>query len=237
MEPSRLTVVILCGGKGMRAYPHTAEIPKVLMEVRDRPILRHVMDVFAAQGVRRFVLAAGFKAELVESFAGSAPAEWKVTVSDSGEDAATGERLWACRSAVGDPFLATYGDGLGNVDVGRLLAFHSDHRGAATLTAVPLRSQYGTVEADSTGQVTRFLEKPVLEGQWINGGFFAFSRSVFDHWSGADLEQEVLPGLAGAGLLYSYRHTGFWRSMDTYKDALELSELAARDPVPWLPPN
>jgi glucose-1-phosphate cytidylyltransferase len=229
----RMTVVILCGGKGTRAYPHTADTPKPLIEVEDRPILGHVMDIYASQGCRHFVLAVGYKAEMIEAFAEETPSEWDVVVSNAGEEAGTAERILACRHLVNDPFFATYGDGVGDVDLEALAAFHGGHAGCATLTTVPLRSQYGTVDSAPDGRVERFREKPVLDGHWINGGFFVFDRSVFDLWRGRDLEGETLPHLAGMGQLYCFRHQGFWRSLDTYKDALELTALALGEPPPW----
>jgi glucose-1-phosphate cytidylyltransferase len=229
-----MRTVILCGGKGTRAYPHTAEVPKPLLEVDGRPVLRHLMDIYAAQGFRDFVLAAGFKQEMVRAFAEGLPADWQVTVVDTGESSGTGSRLAQCRSLAGETFFATYADGLGDVDLAALLAFHTAHPGTATVTTAPLRSQYGTVESEPSGRVERFAEKPVLAGKWINAGFFVFDQAVFDRWDGDDLEAEVLPGLCETGQLYAFRHEGFWRSMDTYKDALELTELCAGGRAPWL---
>lgn len=228
-------MVVLCGGKGTRAYPHTAEIPKPLLEVCGRPILRHVMDIYAAHGCRRFRLAAGFRAEMIEDFAGSLPRGWEVQVVDSGESAGTADRILSCRESLTGTFFATYGDGVGDVDIPSLLAFHLGRGARATLTSVPLRSQYGTVDATADGRVERFREKPVLDGHWVSGGFFVFDRSVFDVWEGDDLERDVLPALSARGELYSYCHSGFWRSLDTYKDALELDALAGQPRLPWLP--
>jgi glucose-1-phosphate cytidylyltransferase len=228
--------VILCGGKGTRAYPHTVELPKPLLEVAGRPVLRHVMELYASQGHTRFVLAAGYRVELVEEFAASVPAAWDVDVVDTGLDTNTGERLLRCRDRVGDPFFATYADGLANVDLAALEAFHCGHDGVATLTTVPLPSPYGTIEFDRQGRVNRFSEKPRLVDHAINGGFFMFDQSVFEHWEGADLEREILPRLGAAGQLFARRHEGFWKSMDTYKDALELSALASGGSAPWLSP-
>jgi glucose-1-phosphate cytidylyltransferase len=134
---------------------------------------------------------------------------------------------------VGETFFATYADGLGDVDLTALLSFHHAHPGAATLTTVPLPSQYGTIEQGEDGKVLRFREKPVLPDHWINGGFFVFDRRAFENWQGNDLEREVLPALGAAGELYAYRHRGFWKSMDTYKDALDLTALAAEGRKPW----
>ena len=228
-----LVTVILCGGRGTRAYPHTLEVPKPLLEVAGRPVLEHVMHIYAAQGFRSFVLSAGFKSEMIREFATGMPSDWDIQVVDTGEDTNTGGRVIGARDLVGETFFATYSDGLGDVDLASLLAFHRSHSGAATLTTVPLPSQYGTIERSPEGRVERFREKPVLDDHWINGGFFVFDRRAFDVWKGEDLEREVLPALGAAGELYAYRHSGFWKSMDTYKDALDLSELAKEGRGPW----
>jgi len=224
--------LILCGGKGTRAYPHTVEVPKPLLEVAGRPVLRHVMELYADQGFTEFVLAAGFKCELIREFAATLP-DWDVDVVDTGEDTNTGGRVFRCRDRLSDPFFATYADGLADIDLGQLLQFHRGHAGAATLTTVPLPSQYGTIEFDRGGQVHRFVEKPLLADRWINGGFFVFDQQAFDHWAGEDLERDVLPALGMAGALYAYEHSGFWKSMDTYKDALDLTRLAGDAGPPW----
>ena len=129
--------------------------------------------------------------------------------------------------------MATYGDGLCDVPIDKLIEFHNAHAGMATLTSVPLQSQYGTVEFDATGRVTGFREKPRLREHWINAGFFVMNKSVFGHWQGDNLERQVFPRLLENGLLYTYRHDGFFKSMDTYKDQQELEEmLATSDLIP-----
>lgn len=228
-----LKTVILCGGKGTRAYPHTTEVPKPLLEVAGRPILQHVMEIYARQGFTSFVLSAGFKAEMIRTFAGAMPSDWEIEVVDTGEETNTGARVIGVRDRVGPTFFATYSDGLGDVDLAALLAFHKGHPGAATLTTVPLPSQYGTIDQAADGKVEHFREKPVLRDHWINGGFFVFDERAFDLWQGDDLEREVLPSLGEAGELYAYRHDGFWKSMDTYKDAVDLTALASEGKVPW----
>jgi glucose-1-phosphate cytidylyltransferase len=225
--------VILCGGKGTRAYPHTLEVPKPLLEVSERPVLHHVMALYADQGYTRFVLAAGFKYELVSQFARTLPPSWEVEVVDTGENTNTGERIRLCRDLVEQTFFATYADGLADIDLERLAEFHGSHPGNATLTTVPLPSQYGTLDCDGDGRVRNFQEKPVLDDHWINAGFFVFDRAVFSHWEGEDLERDVLPTLGRRGDLYAYRHRGFWKSMDTYKDALELTKLCGGGHPPW----
>jgi glucose-1-phosphate cytidylyltransferase len=228
-----MQTLILCGGKGTRAYPHSLEMPKPLMTVGDEPILLHLMKIYARQGFTDFVLAGGYRADLLTTFAHDLPAQWTVSVIDTGEDTGTAGRIIACADTLGSTFLATYGDGLGSIDLTSLLAFHRSHGGAVTVTAVPLPSPYGTLEWDETGRVECFIEKPRLSDHWINAGFFVIDDRAFTHWDGDDLEREVLPALAAAGELYVYQHTGFWRSMDTYKDALELSALCAEGDGPW----
>lgn len=227
--------VILCGGKGTRAYPVTLDLPKPLLPVGDRPILRHVMDIYAGQGFTDFVLAAGHLAELIHDFAETVPPEWRVEVLDTGAETDTGDRIRRCLDVLGDTFFATYGDGLGNVDLHALTKAHEAHGGSGTLTTVPLPSQYGTVDIDDTGRVRRFLEKPVLSDHWINAGFFVFDRPAFDVDPGPNLERDVLPALARVGTLGVHRHSGFWRSMDTHKESVELGTLAAAGTPPWMP--
>jgi glucose-1-phosphate cytidylyltransferase len=229
-----LRTVILCGGKGTRAYPLTVDLPKPLLPVGERPILRHVMEIYAVQGFTAFVLAAGHLADVVREFAGTLPSAWTVEVVDTGEETDTGDRLRRCADHVGETFFATYGDGLGDVDVHALLDAHRARGTKATLTTVPLPSQYGTVDVDEDGLVRRFLEKPVLRDHWINAGFFVLERDALNLAPGANLERDVLPGLAAAGELGVYRHSGFWRSMDTHKDMVELAALATGTP-PWMP--
>lgn len=232
-EEVALKTLILCGGKGTRAYPQTLDLPKPLLEVAGRPVLLHLMEIFADQGVTEFVLAAGHRMDLVQRFVAELPHGWSVDVVDTGEDTNTGGRVEQCRDRMGATFYLTYADGLGDVDLAALAAFHDRHEGAATVTTVPLPSPYGTLDLDAQGRVHRFLEKPRLADHLINAGFFVFDRRVFEHWSGDDLEREVLPRLAGAGELYGYQHGGFWQSMDTYKDALALTALCEQGQGPW----
>jgi glucose-1-phosphate cytidylyltransferase len=234
-----MKVLILCGGKGTRAHPHTIDLPKPLLEVAGRPMLAHVMEIYASQGVTEFVLAGGFRTDLVAEFAETVPSSWRVEVVDTGEDTNTGGRVQRCAAHLDDTFFVTYGDGLADVDLDATVRFHRSHAGAATVTIVPLPSPYGTIECGAGDRVERFQEKPVLSDHWINAGFFVMDRAAFDHGWGEDLERDALPALAGQGQLYAYRHGGFWKSMDTYKDALELTVLAERwsqqnGRAPWL---
>lgn len=228
-----LDVVILCGGKGSRIYPFSEYFPKPMMPIHGRPILVHLMQIYARQGVRRFVLAAGHRKEMLfDYFDGRFP-EWDIRILDTGAEADTGDRILACMDEVGDRFFATYGDGLGNIDLRALVDFHNASGGLATVTAVPLRSQYGTLHFNKAGRVDSFTEKPVIRDSWINAGFFVFEKKAAEHWSGHSLESEVLPNLAARSELYTYLHHGFWKSMDTSKDQQEMERLAESGSSPW----
>jgi glucose-1-phosphate cytidylyltransferase len=231
-----ITTVILCGGKGVRAYPYTETVPKPLIDVGGKPILHHVMDIYAQHGFTDFVLAAGYRKDAIDDFAERVPSEWSVAVIDTGEDTNTGARIAAVAELVSDDFFVTYGDGVGDVDLTALLKTHHEHHGLATLTTVPLPSQYGTVDFDGDGRVIGFVEKPRLADHHINAGFMVLDRRCFDAWpvEGNDLEREVLPAFASARELFVYEHHGFWKSLDTYKDALELNALCGDGPPPWL---
>ena len=229
-----MRTVILCGGRGTRAWPATAEIPKPMLEIGGRPVLEHVMEIYARQGYVDFMLATGYKGDVIAEWADTLTHGWSVECLDTGDDADTGDRLRACAQRLGEPFLATYGDGLGNVDVAAVEHRHRDHGGGATVTVVPLPSQYGTLDIDDSGRVTAFREKPVLRDHWINAGFFAFDADAIANTPGASLERDVLPALGRAGSLYVYRHEGFWKSMDTHKEVVELNALAEKEGHPWL---
>ncbi|HXD54420.1 MAG TPA: sugar phosphate nucleotidyltransferase [Solirubrobacteraceae bacterium] len=230
-------VVILCGGRGTRLQEHSQEIPKPLVEIGGMPIVWHVVSLYAAQGFRRFLLATGYRGELIEAFAAGAPWPDGVEVScvDTGVDTQTGGRiaLLEPRLRAEERFCATYADGLADIDLRALLAFHGSHGGAATMTVVRPRLQFGVTELDGAGRVTGFREKPRSE-HWINGGFLCFESRALD-WIDADsvLEREPLEGLARDGELRAYRHEGFWECMDTYKDAVALNDMWDAGTAPW----
>lgn len=230
-----MQVVILCGGKGTRAYPYTCEIPKALLPVAGTPILVHVMKRFISQGHRDFVLSLGhLKESIIDYFAASDELVdvGQIQMCDTGLETDTGGRIQKCRDLLGDRFLATYADGISDIPLDKLLEFHDSHGGLATITTVPLPSQYGTVESDENGLVNLFREKPILRSHWINAGFFVFEPDVFEFWEGSNLERDVFPSLARRGLLYAYRHDGFFKSMDTYKDQQELEQMFRAGLIP-----
>lgn len=216
-----MKVVILCGGQGIRAYPLTRHLPKALLPVAGLPIVEQVMRLYAAQGFDEFVLATGhLRQPIVDYF--RERSEWRVTCVDTGARTDTADRLRACLDHAGARFLATYCDGLGDVDLTALVAFHERHGRPATLTAVPLRSQYGVLELGEGGRVLDFAEKPSIAGRWMNAGFFVLDRGALAATTGTNLERDVLPALAAGDRLRAFRHDGFWRSLDTLKDQVEL---------------
>lgn len=232
MEP--VEVVILCGGKGTRSYPYTQYLPKVMMPINGTPILVHLMRSYAVQGFTKFVLSVGYRKEILFDYFDGRQWNWQIEIVDTGDDADTGDRIQRCAQRLGPTFFATYGDGLGDLDFHLLLAEHKASGCLATLTTVPLPSQYGLIDISPDGAVTRFREKPVIRDYWINAGFFVFEKAALDHWAGHNLERNVLPALAGMNQLHAYRHEGFWKSMDTSKDQEELERLNEGDRAPWI---
>jgi glucose-1-phosphate cytidylyltransferase len=229
--------VILCGGRGTRLQEHTQEIPKPLVEIGGMPILWHVIQLYAVQGFRRFLLATGYKGELIERF--TAAQEWPVGVDvrcvDTGPETQTGGRIKLLEPLLsdGEAFCATYSDGVADIDLDALLAFHDSHGALATMTVVRPELQFGVTELDGEGRVTGFHEKPRSE-HWINGGFFCFATEALrflEHDS--ILERAPLERLASEGQLRAHRHEGFWECMDTYKDAVALNDLWSTGQAPW----
>ena len=230
-------VAILCGGRGTRLQERTVDIPKPLVEIGGRPIVWHVIQIYAAQGLRDFVLLCGYKGELITEFA--AACDWPqgvtVTCVDTGLDTPTGGRLHRLRERLGGGrFCATYADGVADVDLQDLLRFHDGHGALASMTIVRPELPFGVVDLGrSDSRVAGFREKPRSD-HWINGGFFVFEPGVFDFLAESSvLEREPLEGLAEEGQLRAYRHTGFWECMDTYKDAVALNDLWAAGRAPW----
>jgi glucose-1-phosphate cytidylyltransferase len=231
-----MEVVILCGGKGTRSYPFTDVFPKAMMPIGGTPIIVHLKKIFAHQGFTRFILAAGHRQEMLRDYFTGRFNQWDVEIVDTGEESDTGERIRLCEPYVSDTFFATYADGLGDVNLSELLISHRKNGAAATLTSVPLRSQYGTIQFSGGHQVHTFHEKPVIRDYWINAGFFVFEKRCFQFWKGRNLESQVLPHLAELGILYTYPHEGFWKSMDTSKDQQEMEAIHRAGNPPWLQP-
>jgi glucose-1-phosphate cytidylyltransferase len=228
------TVAILCGGRGTRLQEHTHAIPKALVEIGGRPILWHVMSLYASQGFEDFVLCTGYLGEQIEAFvAQHAPRGARVACVDTGLDTPTGGRIAKVADRLRGTFCVTYSDGVADLDLGALLAFHRDHGALATMTVVRPELQFGVTELGGDGVVTGFREKPRSE-HWINGGFFCMEPGVLDRLDeDSVLERAPLESLAADGQLRAYRHDGFWDCMDTYKDAVLLNDLWASGRAPW----
>jgi glucose-1-phosphate cytidylyltransferase len=237
--PSELpTVVILCGGRGTRLRERTETVPKALVEIGAKPILWHVIGIYAAQGFERFLLATGYLGEMVEEFAAgeSWPRGVSVECVDTGLDTPTGGRIARLGEQLeGKSFCATYADGVADIDLEALLGFHRREGTLSTITVVQPHLQWGVARLGEKDRVDGFIEKPRSE-HWINGGFFCFEPGALDY-IGEDsvLEREPLERLAADGQLSAYRHEGFWDCMDTYKDAVELNDLWASGNAPWSP--
>jgi glucose-1-phosphate cytidylyltransferase len=229
-------VVILCGGRGTRLREHTASIPKPLVEIGGEPIVWHVMRIYAAQGFRRFTLCTGYKGELIEAAVHSRswPEGVEVRCIDTGIETPTGGRIAKVGPLLeGRPFCATYADGVADIDLARLVAFHREHGGLATMTVVRPELQFGVAEVDGDGRVRGFREKPRSE-HWVNGGFFCFEPGALECMDeDSVLERDPLESLATRGQLHAFRHEGFWDCMDTYKDAVLLDDLWSRGEAPW----
>jgi glucose-1-phosphate cytidylyltransferase len=214
----------------------TETVPKALVEIGGRPILWHVIGIYAAQGFKRFVLATGYLGEMVEEFVAAEgwPEGVKVECVDTGLDTPTGGRIALLGGRLGeDTFCATYADGVADIDLEALLTGHHEQGALGTVTVVQPRLQWGVAEIGDDHKVEGFVEKPRSE-HWINGGFFCFEPGALGY-IGEDsiLEREPLERLAADGQLRAHRHEGFWDCMDTYKDAVELNDLWEGGRPPW----
>jgi glucose-1-phosphate cytidylyltransferase len=255
-----MKTVILCGGRGTRLGEHGASIPKALIEIGGRPVLWHVMKIYARHGLDDFILCLGHLGDAIKRYFlehhwlysdftlsmgqtgdyklrkhDSAGEDWRITFADTGPDTNTGGRVNRVARYLGDEetFCVTYGDGLANVDLRALIAFHKQHGRVATLTAVHPRSNFGLLKIDGQGAVTEFEEKPVMT-DWINGGFFVFERKIFEYLDDhCVLEREPFERLARERQLIAYPHSGFWKCMDTYKDNLEFNQLWDQGAAEW----
>ena len=230
-----MTVVILCGGRGTRLRERTEAVPKPLVEIGGRPILWHVIGIYAAQGFRRFLLATGYRGEQIEEFTAgeSWPDGVEVRCVDTGDDTPTGGRVRRLAPELGGTACVTYADGVADIDLGDLLGFHQGHGSLATVTVVRPHLQWGVARLDGDDRVAGFTEKPRSE-HWINGGFFCFEPGALGYiGDDSTLEGDPLQRLAADGQLRAFRHEGFWDCMDTYKDALVLDDLWRSGRAPW----
>lgn len=255
-----MKVLILAGGLGTRLSEETNLRPKPMVEIGGKPILWHIMKCYSKYGFNEFVVLLGYKGYVIKEYfanyflhmsdvtidlssntlevMSNSSEPWKVTLLDTGANTQTAGRIKRAKKAVGDePFMLTYGDGVADVDIDGLIKRHNSHRGAVTMTAVQPAGRFGAIEQDNQGLVTKFLEKPQGDGAWVNGGFFVCDPSIFDFLGDDDtmpFEERPLEALSKADQLFTYRHTGFWKCMDTIKDKHDLNVLISRGDAPWL---
>jgi glucose-1-phosphate cytidylyltransferase len=255
-----MKTMILCGGAGTRLREETEYRPKPMVEVGGRPILWHIMKTYAHYGHRDFILCLGYRANVIKEYFLNyeamnndfsltlgksrevqymnrhAEQDFTVTLSDTGVETMTGARVKRASEYVdSDIFMVTYGDGLCDVDIGKLLEFHRAHGKLATITSVRPMSRFGVLDLDDHGKVENFAEKPVSVG-WINAGYMVFQREAlkyFDAAPGCIMEREPMERLVRDGQLMAYRHHGFFYAMDTYREYRELNGLWDRGDAPW----
>jgi glucose-1-phosphate cytidylyltransferase len=253
-----LKTIILAGGLGTRLSEETVLKPKPMVEIGGQPMLWHIMNLYAHHGFKEFIVALGYKGELIKEYfldfrafcsdlsidlaTGETSIRtrefqpWKVHLVDTGQATQTGGRIKRLRDWVGDDntFMVTYGDGLGNVNIPALLAFHQAHGKLATVTAVRPPARFGSIEMEDD-QVVHFAEKPQTGEGWINGGFFVLDRRVFDYIEGDDTlwERTPLDQLSREGQLMAFKHEGFWQPMDTLRERHLLEELWNTGKAPW----
>jgi len=252
-----MRVVILAGGRGTRLAEETEVRPKPMVEIGGKPMLWHIMNIYASYGHKEFYIACGYLGEFIKEYfrnffvhnsdyivnlatgavevVSNNGIDWQVAVIDTGLETMTGGRIRRLQPHLdGEPFMVTYGDGVGTVDINALVDFHKNHGKLATITAVRPAARFGglVIEKD---QVREFTEKPQTGEGWINGGFFVFEPGVFDYLDGDDsiLERDPLERLAEDGQLMAYRHDGFWQPMDTLREKRLLESLWNSGDAPW----
>ena len=234
-----MKVIILAGGFGTRLSEETDLIPKPLVKIGGKPVLWHIMKLYSSFGYNEFIILLGYKGELIEEYFLNQLDlfNWDITFLDTGLKTDTGGRIKRAKNMIGNqPFLLTYGDGLSNIDINKLVAFHQNHDGLVTMTSVQLASRFGILEIGENNLVTRFNEKPKKNEAWINGGFFICDPEVIKYIKNdsTTFEKDPLSNLSKDGKLFTYRHHGFWKCMDTLRDKRELDELAKSDSPPWI---
>lgn len=255
-----MKVVILAGGLGTRLSEETDLRPKPMVEIGGKPMLWHIMKIYSQYGFNEFVICCGYKGYVIkEYFANyflhqtdvtfdlsnnqmqihnSGSEKWKVTLVDTGVNTNTAGRIKRIKQYVGEEsFMLTYGDGLSNININELIAFHKKSGKIATLTSIQLPGRFGNVETDNSGTVKFFQEKPVGDGVWINGGFFVLEPEIFKYLDGdmdnVQWEKKPLIDIANAGQLSAFKHNGFWKCMDALRDKIELEDLWQSNSAEW----
>ena len=228
--------MILAGGLGTRISEETSDKPKPMVLIGEQPILWHIMNIYASQGFSEFIVAAGYRSEVILEWASNLKSDWQISTVDTGMETQTGGRIKQCMNLFPrESVLATYGDGLGNVKISSLIKFHQSHGKLATLTAVRPPARFGYLELVD-GKVLNFGEKNQASAGWINGGFFVFEPEVANYILSDDepLETGAFPRLVEENNLMAFNHEGFWQPMDTLREKNELSLFLRDVPPPWL---
>ncbi|MDP3301475.1 MAG: glucose-1-phosphate cytidylyltransferase [Sulfuricurvum sp.] len=254
-----MKVLLLAGGFGTRLSEETDIRPKPMVEIGGKPILWHIMKLYSTYGFNEFVVLLGYKGYYIKEYfanyflhqsdisidlknnhmeiLNNTSEPWKVTLLDTGLNSMTGARIKKAQKFVGnEPFLLTYGDGVSDIDIGKLIAFHHAHGKALTMMSSQPAGRFGALNIDQNNQVSKFSEKPKGDGNWINAGFFVCEPKVFDYISSSDdtvFEQEPLQKMAEDGELFTYQHEGFWKPMDSLKDKNDLNQLWNEGIAPW----
>ena len=254
-----MKTILLAGGLGTRLSEETVVKPKPMVEIGGMPIIWHIMKTYASYGYSDFAIALGYKGEVIKDFflnyklhksdmivnlksgnvkfENDASEDWTVALHETGVNSLTGGRLFNLKKLFkpGDTFMLTYGDGVADVDISKLVEFHKSHGKIATLTAVRPPARFGSIEMEQDGHIIEFKEKPQLGEGWINGGYFVFDYKIFDYLKNelTILEREPLESLAKENELVAYRHEGFWHCMDTIRDRDNLNEIWAKGDAPW----
>ena len=254
-----MKTVILAGGLGTRLSEETDLRPKPMVEIGGKPILWHIMKIYSHYGYNDFIICCGYKSYFIKdyfyhyymhssditvdltsnkiTYHNSTSEPWEITLVDTGLDTMTGGRIKRVQKYIGnEPFMLTYGDGVGNINIPELINFHKQNKKTVTLTAVLPDGKFGALQLNNSDDITEFREKPAGDGSWINGGFFVCEPKVFDYITKGDstiFEREPLEKLAADKQLKAYKHTGFWKPMDTLKQKIELNSLWNSDNPPW----
>ena len=230
-----MKVILLAGGFGTRLSEYTDTIPKPMVEIGGKPILWHIMNFYAQYNHKNFIIALGYKGEIIKKYFSKKFDDWKIELIDTGEKTMTGGRVKRLQKIIGnETCMLTYGDGLSNINLDSLMKFHKNHGKLVTVSAVHPPARFGAIKLDGDKVVT-FKEKSHIDQGWINGGFFILEPGIFDLIDGDEtyLEREPLERATKKGELFAYKHTGFWKCMDMKRDKDEL-ELIYKDKAPWL---
>lgn len=254
-----MKVLLLAGGYGTRLAEETDVRPKPMVEIGGKPILWHIMKIYSHYGFKDFVVLLGYKSYYIKEYFANyflhqsdvtidlktgkmevhsnKSEDWKITLLDTGINTMTGGRVKRAQSIVGNQrFMLTYGDGVGNIDISKLIDFHESHGKALTMTSYQPEGRFGSLEADDDGKIRSFFEKPKGDGNWINAGFFVCEPKVFEYIPSSDtvfFEQDPLKNLARDGEMYTFRHEGFWRPMDALRDKQQLQALWDSNNALW----